>query len=136
LGVVRHSRFELGWRQVGVAALAGLLFAARHKVPVAVPGLADIAVAGPGGDLFPVEAGSDEAGDRTVACLMGRDRFEAGRFPCLVDADADPGGEERLRLRATEHEVVRRARVSPGRYARAAGRFDVRPEGACEGCRP
>ena len=47
LGLVRHSRDRLPRVQIGVEALSGLLFAARNKVPVAVPGLAHIAVSGP-----------------------------------------------------------------------------------------
>src|ERR1022692_1668457 len=81
VGVVRHSRGELGRGQVGVEALAGLLFSAGDVVAVAVPRLANIAVSGPGGDLLPVEAGGDEVGDRAVSCLVWSDRLATGVAP-------------------------------------------------------
>ncbi|PZS12308.1 MAG: hypothetical protein DLM64_05145, partial [Solirubrobacterales bacterium] len=51
-----------------------MFFAAGDEVAVAVPGLANIAVSGPSRDLFPVEAGGDEVGDRAVAGLGWGDR--------------------------------------------------------------
>ncbi|MDQ6822318.1 MAG: hypothetical protein M3076_18620 [Actinomycetota bacterium] len=102
---MRHSRSGGGGRQEGIEALACGVFAAGDEVAVAVPRLADIAVACPGGDLLPVEAGGDEKGDGAVACLVGRDRLEAGFEPCLVRPGADRGGEERLGLGPPEDEV-------------------------------
>jgi hypothetical protein len=57
LGVVRHSRGRLGRRQERIEALACDVLATGDEVPVAVPRLADIAVAGPGRNLLPVESG-------------------------------------------------------------------------------
>jgi hypothetical protein len=60
----------LGWGgEERIEALSGLVFAARDKVPVAVPRLADIAVTGPGGDLLPVKTGGDEVGDRASIAI-------------------------------------------------------------------
>jgi hypothetical protein len=82
---VRHSRRC----QERIQPFPGLVFAAWDEVPIAVPGLAHIAVAGPCGDLLPVEAGGDEVGDRAVARLVRRDRLEPGLLPRLVRTSSD-----------------------------------------------
>ena len=93
---MRHSR-DWWWREVGVEALAGLLFAAGDRVAVAVPGLADIAVSGPGGDLFPVEpAGTGRVKlDNEIADVRMLDAIRIA--PAVVRAfEAGPDGLEFL----------------------------------------
>ena len=103
---VRHSRGRLCGREEGIETLSCRVLAAGHEVPVAVPGLADIAVAGPGGDLLPVETGGDEVRDRAVPGLVRGDRLEAGLLPRLVRTGSDRGREERLGRGAAEDEVA------------------------------
>ncbi|MBV9364917.1 MAG: hypothetical protein JOY89_11810 [Solirubrobacterales bacterium] len=51
-------------RQEGIETFTGLFLTAGDEVAVAVPRLADIAVARPGRDPLPVETGRDEVRDR------------------------------------------------------------------------
>jgi hypothetical protein len=101
---VRHSRWVLGGRQERIEALARGVLSAGDEVPVAVPRLADIAVAGHRGDLLPVKAGGDEVRDRAVPCLVGSQWLEPGLLPGLVRACSDRGREERLGQGAAEDE--------------------------------
>ena len=103
---VRHSRCHFGWRQERVETLSCRVLAAWHEVSVAVPRLADIAVAGPGGDLLPVETGGDEVRDGAVTCFMGSQWFKSGCLPRLVRSGSDRGCEERLGRCAAEDEVA------------------------------
>ncbi len=91
-----QRELRVGRLEIGIEAGRGRLFSARDEMAIAVPGLADVAVTGPGGDLLPVKAGGDEVADRAVASLVRRDRVQPRRPPRLVRAGADGGGEKRL----------------------------------------
>ena len=76
---LRHSRAS----EIRAQAVSGLALGAGDDVAVAVQRDSDIAVSGPGRDLFEIEAGCDEERDRTVPRLVQRDRLDAGRLPRL-----------------------------------------------------